>query len=54
MSKISSYRIEIQLNGSKESVIVLAESKYHAIEMLMYKHGWHEKQPDRTKYKPIK
>lgn len=50
---MESYLIEIEVNDKKETVIVLAESFYHAVEMLMYKHGWHEKQPDRTKYKLI-
>ena len=50
---MESYLIQVEVNNKKETVIIVAESFYHAVELLLYKHEWHKKQSDITKYKLI-
>lgn len=44
------FLVRISVNGHSFNVCVCAQTKWEAVERLMYQHGWASKQPDRTKY----
>lgn len=48
------FKIEVSTEEGNVIVDVLAESIYHAIELLMFKHGMFRVQSNREKYKQVK
>lgn len=47
------FKIEVSTNDGSIVVDIMAETIYHAIELLMFRHGMFRLQSDRAKYKLI-
>lgn len=47
------FKIEVSTNDGSIVVDIMAETIYHAIELLMFRHDMFRLQSDRAKYKLI-
>jgi hypothetical protein len=52
MEKYKSFTVHILLDfGKVETIVILARTRYEAIQLVMYRDSYWEKQPDISKYK---